>query len=79
MGQTRSNLERQLEQARKRRDASEKAFSTKGITDKALKKQPQWREANARCRQLTRRINAVAAIEKQNAELIERKNGASEE
>ncbi|MEZ6057223.1 MAG: hypothetical protein R3C01_11020 [Planctomycetaceae bacterium] len=76
MGLTRSSLERQISLAVDARTACEKALAEQGIVDKAVKKQTKWRQLNAVCRQLTRRLNAVAAIEKQNAALLARKEEA---
>lgn len=78
MGMTRSSLERQLALAVDSRTACEKNLAGQGIVDKAVKRQTKWRQLNAACRQLKRRLNAVAATEKQNAELLQRKAEAAE-
>ena len=64
MPQSRQDLERQLQEAKQRRDAlASRLQQESGLTEKDLRKQPAWRNAHATCRQLTRRLRAVSAKE----------------
>jgi hypothetical protein len=65
---SRENIERQLTEAKTRRDACAAQFKAGGVSDKDLKRQPAWRNADATCRQLVRRLRAVAAKEKLQAD-----------
>jgi hypothetical protein len=65
---SRENLERQLAVAKQRRDACVAQLQQSGVDDKGLRKQPAWRSADAECRQLTRRLRAVSAKEKLQAD-----------
>ncbi|MFV0445272.1 MAG: hypothetical protein ACK5Q5_16975, partial [Planctomycetaceae bacterium] len=60
---SRENIERQLADAKTRREACASQLKEGGVSDKELKRQPAWRSADATCRQLTRRLRAVAAKE----------------
>lgn len=60
---SRSNLERQLAEAKVRRDACAARLTQSGVKEQDLKRQPAWRNADADCRQLTRRLRAVSAKE----------------
>jgi hypothetical protein len=61
---SRQNLERQLADAKTRRDACVARLQQQGVAEKDLKRQPAWRNADAACRQLSRRLRAVSAKEK---------------
>jgi hypothetical protein len=79
MPQSRSDLERQLQDAKSRRDACAERLKQDGVEEAALKRQPAWRTANAACRQLTRRLGAVAAKEQLASDIAARKAAAAEE
>lgn len=65
---SRENLERQLVVAKQRKEACVAQLQKSGVDDKGLRKQPAWRSADAECRQLTRRLRAVSAKEKLQAD-----------
>lgn len=65
---SREHLERQLHLARQTRDACVAQLQQNGVEEKALRKQPAWRSADAQCRQLSRRLRAVSAKEKLQAD-----------
>ena len=72
---SRENLERQLSEAKRHRDACAARLKQAGTTDKELRKQPAWRNADATCRQLTRRLRAVSAKEKLQSDKASRSGG----
>lgn len=73
MGQKRSTLEWQLSRATSELSNCEKELDQKGIATDARPRHPQWRNLNARCRQLRNRLNAVSKQEAVNNELAQRK------
>jgi hypothetical protein len=79
MPQSRDDLERQLNMAKKDRDACAAVFQQAGVAERALKAQPAWRNANALCRQLTRRLLAVSKKEKLAVEVAARREAAASE
>ena len=68
MPQSRENLERQLTEAKQLREACAAQFKQAGVEEKQLRRQPAWRNADATCRQLTRRLLAVKAKEQLQAD-----------
>jgi hypothetical protein len=79
MPQSREILERLQTVAKQRRDACASQFKQAGVEEKALKKQPAWRNADAECRQLARRLRAVSAKEKLQADKASRGESAAAE
>ncbi len=69
----RSRIERQLSMAQQQLSACETKLASDGITGKARGKNAVWRRLNADYRQLRRRLNAVAAIEAREADVVQRK------
>lgn len=76
---SRAALERQLNQAQQNRDACADRLQKSGVDEKSLKKQPAWRNANAACRQLKRRLEAVTGKEKLAADVAAHKAGSDGE
>ncbi|MCA9054049.1 MAG: hypothetical protein KDA75_09445 [Planctomycetaceae bacterium] len=72
---SRDSLERQLSEAKRHRDACADRLKQAGKAEKELRKQPAWRNADAICRQLTRRLRAVSAKEKLQADKASRSGG----
>lgn len=70
---SRAVLERQLELAK----ADREAVAAK-VSDGNLKRDPQWRNADAQCRQLTRRLRKVKEVEQLDVELHKRREGSEE-
>ena len=80
MGLDRDVLERQLTLAKEQLDSVQKKLDKAGVEPKQRRKDPVWRSANATCRQITRRINAMAKVEQRDAALATAKaNGGDEE
>ncbi len=77
MGQKRGTLEWQLSRASTELSSCEKDLDQKGIAADARKRNPKWRNLNARCRQLRNRINAVSRVEAINQEVLQRKTAAA--
>jgi hypothetical protein len=73
MGLKRPVLERSLEYASGDLAAWVKVLESRGVTVKAFKRCPKWREFNAKVRQIRRRINAVAVIEAREVECLRMK------
>ncbi len=76
---SRNNLERQLAEAKVRRDACAARLTQSGVSEKDLKRQPAWRTADADCRQLTRRLRAVSAKEQLQVDKASRAAAAAAE
>ncbi len=70
MGLKRPVLERSLSFATENLTKLVKVLESRGVEVKAYKRDPKWRELNAQCRQIRRRINAVSAIEARDAECV---------
>ncbi len=75
---TRASLERQLSEAKARRDACAERLQQKGIEESDLRRQPSWKHWHAKYRSLKRRLNAVTAKEQQAAELAAAKSSDGE-
>lgn len=69
MGLDRDILERQLKLAKEQLQVVEGKLDKAGVEAKQRRRDPHWRSANATCRQITRRINAMAKVEKRDAAL----------
>jgi len=69
----RSRIERQLTFSQQQLSVIEAKLETGGVTGKARGKNPVWRKLSAEHRQLKRRLYAVAAVEKREAEAAQRK------
>ena len=69
----RTRIERQLTFSQQQLSVVEAKLATDGVTGKARGKNPVWRKLSAEHRQLRRRLYAVAAIEKREAEAAQRK------
>jgi hypothetical protein len=63
----RSRIERTLTLAQQQLSACETKLAAEGVTGKARNKNAVWRHLSADCRQLKRRLNAVAALEEREA------------
>jgi Tfp pilus assembly protein PilN len=79
MGMKRDNLEWQLNRASTALSAFEKELDGKQIAADARLRNAKWRNLNAVCRQLRRRLTAVAKLEANNAEVAQRKAAGSAE
>ncbi len=69
----RSRIERQLTFSQQQLSVVEAKLETDGVTGKARGKNPVWRKLSAAQRQLKRRLFAVAALEKREADAAQRK------
>lgn len=79
MGMKRDNLEWQLARASTELATFEKQLDTDGVATTARPKHPKWRNLAARCRQLRNRLNAVARVEANNADVAKRKEAKNAE
>ena len=70
---SRTTLEYQLQQAKETLAVWVKSLQEKGIQRPDFKKNPKWRNLNAQCNKVKRRIERVAEIEVNNAEVAQRK------
>jgi hypothetical protein len=73
MGMKRHTLETQLARASAALVDCEKRLDQNGIASDARLRHPKWRNLDAHCRQLRRRLLAVGTIETRNQELIQKK------
>ena len=69
----RTRIERQLTFSQQQLSTIEAKLATDGVTGKARAKNPVWRKVSADHRQLKRRLYAVVAVEKREAEAAQRK------
>jgi hypothetical protein len=70
---SRSTLERQMQGAKDALAECVKTLTDKGIERSQFKKNPRWRQLNADCNAIRRRLERVAEIEANNAEVAQRK------
>lgn len=70
MGLKRPVLERTLSFVTEDLTNLVKVLETRGVEVKAYKRDPKWRELNAKSRQIRRRIRAVEAIVARDAECV---------
>ena len=73
MGLKRPVLERSLSFVVEDLGQLVKVLESRGVASKAFKRHPKWRELNAKCRQIRRRINAVDVIVARDAECVRQK------
>lgn len=69
----RVTLEFQLELAKGSLNRWIAKLEAKGIAKDSFRRNPRWRQLNARCNQIKRRLARVAEIEAINKEVAERK------
>ena len=79
MGLDRNILERQLDHANQALDARVKTLDGNGVGEKERRLDPKWRNLNAQCRQLKRRIRSAQAVVDLDEELKRRKAEGGEE
>lgn len=79
MGLKRDTLEWQLSRATTQLTTFEAELDAKGVAAAARPRNPKWRNINGVCRQLRRRLLAVAKIEATNVEVAQRKAANSNE
>ena len=79
MGMKRDNLQWQLDRANTELSAFEKELDQNGIAADDRSSNPKWRNLNAVCRQLRRRLLAVGKVEATNVEVAQRKEANSAE
>jgi hypothetical protein len=77
MGLDRNILERQLSLAKAQLQVVQNKMDAAGVEVKQRRRDPLWRSANATCRQITRRINAMATVEKRDEALAAAKAGGN--
>ena len=70
---SRTTLEHQLQQAKDALAVWVKSLTTEGVERPEFRKNPKWRHLNAQCNKVKRRLNRVAEIEANNAEVTQRK------
>lgn len=70
---SRTTLERQMQTAKEALAVWVKSLSDKGIERPQFRKDPRWRQLNATCNDIRRRLDRVAEIEANNAEVEKRK------
>ncbi|RLS52964.1 MAG: hypothetical protein DWH91_15390 [Planctomycetota bacterium] len=73
MALDRAVLERQLGLAKTRLDKLSDSLKGQGTEEKALRKDPVWREARAEVRKITNRLNRAGDKEALTAEVAARK------
>lgn len=70
---SRTTLERQMQTAKDALAIWVKALMEKGLERPQFRKDPRWRQLNADCNAIRRRLNAVAAVEANNALIAQTK------
>jgi hypothetical protein len=73
MGTSRKITERQLTLAKDAAEARKKVLEGKGITGDAVANDPQWRNLDAKFRQIIARLKAISTVEGVAADLEKRK------
>lgn len=76
---TRSSIERQLTQAEAALNTRVSTLDGEGVEEKARRRDPRWRQLDARRRQLKRRLIAISAVEEREKECESRKVEAASE
>ncbi len=71
---SRTTIERQLQTAKEALAVWVKSLTVKGIERPQFRKDPRWRQLNADCNAIRRRLDRVAEIEANNAEVAQRKS-----
>ena len=77
MGMKRENLEWQLQRASTELTAFEQQLDQEKVPAETRPRNAKWRNINARCRQLRRRLLAVGRVEANNVEVAKRKEAKS--
>lgn len=70
---SRTTLERQMQTAKEALAGWVTTLTSQGLERAQFKKNPRWRQLNADCNAIRRRLDRVAEIEANNAEVAERK------
>ena len=70
---SRTTLERQMQGAKDSLADWVKSLNAKGLERPQFRKNPRWRQLNADCNAIRRRLDRVAEIEANNAEVAQRK------
>lgn len=70
---SRTTLERQMQGAKDALADCVKSLGEKGLERPQFKKNPRWRQLNADVNAIRRRLDRVAEIEANNAEVAQRK------
>ena len=70
---SRDTLEHQTKIAKDALSRWTTALAAKGIERPAFRRDPKWRQLNAECNKIKRRLNRVAEIEANNADVAQRK------
>lgn len=70
---SRTTLERQMQTAKDALAEWVKSLSAKGLERPQFRKDPRWRQLNADCNAIRRRLDAVAGVEANNAQVAQRK------
>lgn len=78
MSLDRSRIESQLSLAKDDLSKFVKTLEGQGVAATGLRSNPRWRNLNAKVRQISRRLNAVAEIERVNAECAAKKAAADD-
>ena len=73
MGTSRKITERQLMLAKEAAESRKKVLEGKGITGDAVSNDPQWRNLDAKFRQIIARLKAISGVEGVAADLEKRK------
>lgn len=71
---SRTTLERQMQGAKDALADCVKSLGEKGLERPQFKKNPRWRQLNADVNAIRRRLDRVAEIEANNAEVAQRKS-----
>lgn len=70
---SRATLERQMQTAKDALAEWVKSLSAKGVERPQFRKDPRWRQLNADCNAIRRRLDALTGVEANNAEVEKRK------
>ncbi|MGH7200930.1 MAG: hypothetical protein ACREJB_10020 [Planctomycetaceae bacterium] len=70
---SRAHLERQLEHAQTALNRCVEQLDQEGVPAEGRRRHPRWRSLRAKCRMLTRRLNAVGFVEQRDAAAAQRK------
>lgn len=70
---SRTTLERQMQAAKDALADWVKSLTSKGLERSQFRKDPRWRQLNANCNAIRRRLQRVAEIEANDAEVAQRK------
>ena len=70
---SRTTLERQMQTAKDALAEWVKSLSAKGLERPQFRKDPRWRQLNADCNAIRRRLDALAGVEANNAQVAQRK------